>query len=574
MAQPWDDIWEIQDYETQLAMAEPIAFAASSNPDTMYLHEALKAPDRAEFIKAMQQEVRDHEERGHWELIPKSQVPEGTIILPAVWSMKRKRRINTNEVYKWKARLNVHGGKQIKNVHYWETYSPVVKWSSIRLFLMLAAIKKWQTRQVDFVLAYPHADIETDLYMDLPRGFEIQDSTAPYCLKLKKNLYGQKQAGRVWNKFLHQGLTDLGFEQSKVDECVYYRGSSILLCYIDDTIIIDPSNKEIDKIIAQLRERKFDVQDEGQIEDYLGVRIQHKKDGTIEMSQPHLIKQILQDLNLIRPPGATKPSRYEPKALDTPSTSTVILERNLDGDPHEETWSYRSVIGKLNYLEKSSRPDLAYSVHNAARFSSNPKTNHSQAVKRIGRYLLGTKDKGIVFKPDPSRSLEVFADADFCGLYDAETALYDPVTAKSRTGYIIQFMGCPIVWASTLQGETALSTCEAEYISCSEALRSAIPLMQLLEEAQSHGIKITSSKAKIFCKLFCDNQGACELIRLPKIRPRTKHINSKLHHFRDHVANGSISVQYVPSEEQIADIATKPLSFPLFSKFRASILGW
>jgi hypothetical protein len=247
MAQPWDDVWEIQDYEIQSAMEDPIAFAASSNPDTMYLHQALRAPDKAEFIKAMRKEAMDHEARGHWELIPKSKVPEGTIILPSVWSMKRKRRIDTKEVYKWKARLNVHGGKQIKNIHYWETYSPVVKWSSIRLFLLLAAIRRWHTRQIDFVLAYPHADIETDLYMEIPKGFELKNMKEPYCLKLKKNLYGQKQAGRVWNQFLHQGLTQLGFTQSTVDDCVYYRGSTILLCYVDDTILIDPSNDEIEQ---------------------------------------------------------------------------------------------------------------------------------------------------------------------------------------------------------------------------------------------------------------------------------------------------------------------------------------
>lgn len=341
MAQPWDSMWEIQDYEIQTAMADPIAFAASSNPDIMYLHEALKAPDRDEFLKAMQQEVKDHEERGHWELVSKSDIPEGTIILPAVWAMRRKRRITTNEVYKWKARLNVHGGKQVKNVHYWETYSPVVKWSSIRLFLMIAAIKKWHTRQIDFVLAYPHADIETDMYMEIPRGFESQGPKGTQCLKLKKNLYGQKQAGQIWNKFLHKGLTDIGFEQSTVDECVYYRGTSILLCYVDDTILIDPSNKEIDKIIQQLRDHKFDVQDEGQIEDFLGVRIRHNRNGTIEMSQPHLIQQILQDLNLEPPIGAiNKTSKYTPKSLDTPATSTVILERDPEGESHNESWHY------------------------------------------------------------------------------------------------------------------------------------------------------------------------------------------------------------------------------------------
>jgi hypothetical protein len=410
--------------------------------------------------------------------------------------------------------------------------------------------------------------------MEIPRGFTPPSDSEPYCLKLKKNLYGQKQAGRVWNKFLHKGLTELGFKQSSVDECVYYRNASILLCYVDDMILIDPSDKEIDKIIQQLRDLNFDVQDEGQIEDFLGIRIQQRKDGTIEMSQPHLIEQILQDLNLTHKPGESLPSKYAPKAVNIPATSTTTLERDPDGEDHNESWSYRSVIGKLNYLEKSSRPDLAYSVHNSARFSSNPKARHSQAVKRIGRYLLGTRDKGMIIKPDPDKALEVFADADFCGLYNQDTALQDPVTSKSRTGYIIKYMGCPIVWASTLQTETALSTCELEYISCSEALRAAIPLMRLLEEARTYNIPVASSKAKILCKLFCDNQSACELIRLPKVRPRTKHINTKLHHFREHVASGSITVQYVPTEQQEADIATKPLAVPLFEKFRASILGW
>jgi hypothetical protein len=223
----------------------------------------------------MKQEVQDHKERGQWELIPKANVAEGTVILPSVWSMKCKLRITTNEIYKWKARLNVHGGKQIKNVHYWETR---------------------------------HVDIETNLYMDIPKGFHLHGQQSMHCLKLKKNLYGQRQAGRVWNHFLHSGLTNLRFQQSTVEECVYYCGSSILLCYVNDTLI-DPSNKMIDKIIKQLQDHKFnvqfDVQDEGQIKDYPGVRIQHHKDGTIEMSQPHLIEQVLQDLNLVSLNGMT-----------------------------------------------------------------------------------------------------------------------------------------------------------------------------------------------------------------------------------------------------------------------------
>jgi hypothetical protein len=286
IAQAWDDMWDIKDYEIQEAMTDPIAFAASTNPDTMYLHEALRAPDRADFIRAMQEEVKAHEDLHHWESIPKTAVPEGTVILPAVWSMNRKRRITTREVYKWKARLNIHGGKQIKNVHYWETYSPVVKWSSIRLFLTMAVIKGWHTRQVDFVLAYPQADVETTLYMEVPRGFEFDGSRKTHCLRIIKNIYGQKQAGRVWNKYLHKGLIKMGFQQSSNDECVYFRGSTIFFCYVDDSVLIDPVKSEIDKVIQELRDLNYQLTDEGNIDDYLGVKIELLNDGHIKMTQP------------------------------------------------------------------------------------------------------------------------------------------------------------------------------------------------------------------------------------------------------------------------------------------------
>jgi hypothetical protein len=132
--------------------------------------------------------------------------------------MKRRRHIDTRKVYRWKARLNLHSGKQVKNIHYWETYSPVVRWSSIRLFLTIALIKGWHSRQVDFVLAYPHANIETELSMEIPRGFEFKNSRKTHCIRLIKNMYGQKQAGCVWNKHLHKGLVEMGFTQSKIDE--------------------------------------------------------------------------------------------------------------------------------------------------------------------------------------------------------------------------------------------------------------------------------------------------------------------------------------------------------------------
>jgi Reverse transcriptase (RNA-dependent DNA polymerase) len=248
--------WEVfsdDGYQIQTELEDPIAFAASNNPDVMHVNQALKAPDRDNFVEAMKTEVQAHTDNKHWVIVHRSKVPDGVKVLPAVWAMRRKRRIATQEVYKWKARLNIHGGKQEHGVNYWETYAPVISWTTIRLYLILALINGWETRQLDFVLAYPQADIEVPMYMDIPQGFSIQGSRSDHCLLLKKNLYGQKQAGRVWNHHLHDGLLARGFVQSNVDMCLYFRGNVAMLIYTDDGILIAPTQGEIDTVIDIFR---------------------------------------------------------------------------------------------------------------------------------------------------------------------------------------------------------------------------------------------------------------------------------------------------------------------------------
>ena len=147
--------------DIDLGIFDPIAFASTS-PDKLYYHQAMKAPDAKQFSRAWVEEVKSRHENGHWAVVPRSKIPSGMKIVPSVWAMKRKRRIATREIYKWKARLNVNGGKQEYGVHFWETYSPVVQWTSIRMFLILSILQYWHTRQLDFVLAYPQADAETE----------------------------------------------------------------------------------------------------------------------------------------------------------------------------------------------------------------------------------------------------------------------------------------------------------------------------------------------------------------------------------------------------------------------------
>ena len=563
-----------EDFELLDSLEDPIAFKAVHDPDTLYMHQALKQHDSDKFIDAMVKEIRDHEVRFHWRVVKRSTVPSDQKVLPSVWAMKRKRRILSGEVYKWKARLNVHGGKQELGINYWQTYSPVVDWATIRLFLILSIINQWISIQIDFVLAFPQAPIECKMYMEIPQGFEIIGaSKGEYVLLLLKNLYGQKQAGRVWFEYLKQGLIKVGFEQSNQNECVFVKQGVILIIYVDDGILFGYDKALLLDVVKRLQQEGYDIEEMGDVCDYIGVKVDKLPDGRIKLSQPQLITQILTDLGF----------QEHTKSKEIPALSSKPIHRDPDGDPFEEKWEYPSIIGKLNYLEKSTRGDLSYAVHQCARFTSEPKKSHANAVRQIGRYLIGTKDKGIILTPN-QKSFECYADAGFSGDWVKELAPYDISTARSRSGYVLTYAGCAISWFSKLQTEIALSTCEAEYISLSTALKEVIYLMDFIQELHDFGIPIINEPAtvknkgfkmpKVFCEAFEDNSAALEMALVPKMRPRTRHINLKYHHFRLHVRDGKIKVYAIDTKNQLADIFTKALPKVDFIRHRKILLGW
>ena len=171
-------------------------------------------------------------------------------------------------------------------------------------------------------------------------------------------------------------------------------------------------------------------------------------------------------------------------------------------------------------------------------------------------------------------SIQCYCDADFAGLWNTDLAMDCSSTAQSRSGYVISYGNCPVVWASRLQTEIALSTTESEYISLSQALREVIPLMRLIIELDQNGFTLQTQMPQMHCKVFEDNSGALEMARVPKMRPRTKHLNIKYHHSREAVKNGLISIHAIGTAEQRADIFTKPLGTELFFRFRLALMGW
>ena len=209
-------------YDGTINCFSTLAQSSVASNETFNYKEALKQSDKIEFVKAMVHEVDDHEKRNHWTLMKRTDLPTGTKTIMAIWSFKRK-RYPDGTLNKHKARLCAHGGMQTWGQNYWETYAPVVNWASVRILLAIAKIHRLPSRSIDFVLAFPQADLEVPVYMELPLGFDAPDNENQkfYVLRLNKSLYGLKQAGYNWFAKLSNGLEDRSFVASQVDPCVF-----------------------------------------------------------------------------------------------------------------------------------------------------------------------------------------------------------------------------------------------------------------------------------------------------------------------------------------------------------------
>jgi len=316
----------------------------------------MKQPDRADFVRATVKKIDDHETREHWKIMLRSDMPEGAKTIMAIWSFKRK-RYPDGILNKHKARLCAHGGLQQWGENYWETYAPVVNWASVRLLIVIAYIHKLDSKLIDFILAFPRANLDVPVFMKLPVGFQGKDGhRGKYVLRL--NLYGLKREGFNWFHMLKQRLEAREFTQSQVDKYVFFHEKMVVLCYVDDCIIFGKSMKGIDNFVASLLEGSegFKLTDEGSIGKYLGVKVKAMKDGTFELIQLFLIDRVLEVL------GISDSKDY----LKRTPVGKPLLYKDVVGVESKHSWNYRSAIGMLNYLKNSTRPDIAMAVHQCA----------------------------------------------------------------------------------------------------------------------------------------------------------------------------------------------------------------
>ena len=553
------------------------------DPDTPTIKEALGGPHRNAFIEGMTVEIQELESHGTWTVMKRSEIEPTTLedgtkhlpqIIPLTWAFKIK-RWPSGLFRKTKARLCVRGDLQTEGVDdVWDTYAPVASWYSIRMLTVLALQKNWTTKQINFSNAFVQAPLEKNVYVAMPPMFNDSSGIDPsqLCLCLHKSLYGMREAPKLWNDHLEKGLLRCGFTASHEDPGIYYGRGMAIAVYVDDVLFFGPDEAMMEKVIDELQTDGFELKREKEGDDdvynFLGINIQSEGD-TIKMSQHGLIKKFLSRIGMA-----------DCNSKETPCITTP-LGSDVDGAWHDEKeFSYASAVGMLMYLAGNAHPEIAFAVHQCARFTHAPKQSHAQAVKHIVRYLKGIidGDHGLIYKSTGALTLNCYVDADFAGLWKHEDD-QDPICVRSRTGYVMTIGGCPIHWTSKLQTEVALSTTEAEYIALCQAMREFVPMRWAYDDMLSAFGLCKDAHDAVKSTIFEDNNGALATATSPKMSPRTKHIAVKYHFVRTLFSkknrqNSPFNLVKINTEVQKADIFTKGLTTEVFCRLRKLLCGY
>jgi hypothetical protein len=543
---------------------------ASKEPDPVTVEEALKSKDAKHWLAAMQKEYNSLRRNNTWNL---AKLPINVIPLSVKWVFKKKYKAD-GTLDKFRARLVARGFEQRYGCDYTETFAPVARLDTIRTLLALATINGWHIRISDVETAYLNGIVQEEIWIEQPFPFINKEYPGHAC-RLNKAIYGLKQAGAAWNATLDNFLIQSGYQRSPRDYCLYQKqiekNTIFLLVYVDDLVYISASldfiHNEHDALHKQFPSTELE-----EISSLLGMSVYYNREQQImHMSAPHRVDTILR-----------RHQMHECAPVDNPADPNQLNKLSKKDAPANEQDQqtmkeipYRGIIGALNYLAHSCRPDISMATNRLARYLANPGIAHWQAAKRVLRYLSKTPMYGITYNSGTMQSLHAFSDSDHAG---------DPDDRHSTIGYVVMFAGGPVAWRSTKNTRLAHSTLEAEYFAASECLRELKGITHIIKEANEpyandnvhYHIKeiseIIPDLARIGINapiiIYEDNAGAIAVAENPKNYSRTKHWELDMFYLRIQISTGAIKLQYCPTGEMIADTLTKALPTAKFEYFR------
>ena len=505
------------------------------------IDEALKSDQAKERKAAADSEYESLIANDTWELV---ELPSGRKPIGCKWVFKVK-HTSDGKVERFKGRLVAKGYAQKHGIDYEETFSPVVRFSSIRSLLAFAVQNDMLIHQMDVVSAFLYGKLSEEIYMEQPDGYVVDGKENLVC-RLKKSLYGLKQSPRCWYSALKEYIELIKFQQSDADPCVYVRteGSmTVVAVYVDDLILIAETMDEMKKVKESLA-TKFRMTDMGKLHYCLGITIVQDEDKKcLWLHQNQYVQNVLEKYSLT-----------EAKVVSTPADLSVRLEKNDGVSAEVDPIVYQSMVGSLLYAACATRPDIAHAVGAVAKFCSKPTEAHQTAVKRIFKYLKGSASLALKYQKLEADTLIGYCDADWAG---------DQDDRHSTSGNMFLMAGGPISWLSKKQALVALSTSEAEYVALCTATQEATWLRRLLAD-----LKVTTSEPTVVME---DNQGAIAIAKNPMAHARTKHIDIRYHYVREAVQKGVVELRYCPTAQMIADLLTKPLPRGRFEILRLAM---
>ena len=495
------------------------------------VHEALAGKDRRFWEEAMRKELNGLEAMGTWET---TDLPRGMNTVDTRWVLKIKTDANLVPT-KYKARLVARGFTQREGLDYTEIFAPVAPIQAIRGVLAIAAVRDWEVDSIDVKQAYLNSSLRHDVYLKPPVGTKVPPGKV---LKLIKGLYGLKQSGREWNIELDTHLRSIGFHCMPSAPCLYSRGAgdqlTVITAYVDDMLIASPCRREVDRTKAEIMD-KWGTEDNGPVGEFLGIKItRERRQGRITLDLSAYIKGMVS------------------KWLERTSERTWIPMQSVAGvaggnkcNP-DQAKRYQELVGQLLWVSNTVRPDISFAVGALARYMSEPIDSAWSAAIHLLKYLNQTSEYrlslGGAHRSHADQPVVTYTDANWAS---------DPTNGRrSTSGAITYVYGCPVSWKSHVQKCVALSAVEAELVAASEAAREALFFSHLLRDLGVSGVKPI---------LRTDSQGCIQVSKDPAKHWKLKHIDTRYYFVRDHVQDGDISIEFVGTANNVADILTKPL---------------
>ena len=530
---------------------------AGISPAPRHYNAVFGRPDEEKWVAAMDKEVIKIFGMGTWKIVDTSTIPEGCNVMNTCFSFKVKcdSEGNTTEC---RARANADGRQQ-KPGSYGETFAPTSKFSIIRTICALAAQENLTLYQFDIKGAFLMAPCKEPVYMNLPGRYKLPNGKALRCLKL---LYGLKQSAYGFHELISGWLKDHGFKNLDTDGVTFMKevtkadgttSKIILTIHVDDAIVATNDDQFYAEFLTELG-KDFELSDSGKLTWFLGCKVeQDLKNGTVRMSQEKYCNDVLKRFQMsdANPVSTPCESNLHLQASDSPPLS--------ERDP-QVVRDYQQAVGSCMFLTIFTRGDCAFAVNQCARFMSNPGPTHVAAIRRVLRYLAGTRSLGITYRRSAgtdANQLYASADADHAGADDR----------RSVSGWAVLLAGAMVNWASKRQPVTAISSTESEFYSVSLCGLDCVYLRRMME--------MMGYKQRAATPIAQDNNACIYLVKGSGMYNRARHIDTRVYRIRELASAPSPEVRLfkIAGEDQPSDLFTKGLPRPAFEKHRAVLMG-